>query len=331
MSIIAISPKKGNQLDPDTILGYLEFHSIPDLRIHKVDLASLWSRHGLSNQFLPGEIRACDAYRRATAAMRQSVTVNWNGSQYTARLMVREVKSDASEIVRLLVREVVDTRNEVLDYAVVGKVTFQREREVMAIQHEYGFTSEFDYRSVLDQALTTFNDHINYHTKDTVRNMVNKVTRSTNPVRIMPYSQGKFVPRRSHDVLTALQGLIQNLRPYSTSEECCLDLIPIVDTAEQRELVARRVKAELGAEMDSLVVEMADMLKAKDKAFNIKTVQYMANRAQDIQGRALEYEKMLNMRLTVLRTQIGEFIKRTEPTALKTGYGRLNATGCRSQ
>jgi hypothetical protein len=315
MSIIAINPKKESQINPDNLLGYLEFHSIPDLRIHKADLATLWAKHSLSNEFLPGEIRACDAYRRATAKTTQTVTVNWRGGQYTAKLMVRELKSNAQEIVRLLVREVLDTKNEVLDYAVVGKMTFSRDQETMSIRAEYGYLNEFDYQMVLDQTVSTFNHYVSYHTRDTVRNIINKVIRSTNPVRIMPRSQGKFVPKRCHGTLLSLQALLRDIEAYANNQDCCLDIIPIVDTAEQRQLVTRRVKAELGAEMDELVSELAEQLKTADKSISIETAQRMAQRAQDIQKRALEYEKMLNVRLTVLRSQLMEFINRTKVVA----------------
>lgn len=310
MSIIAISPKQYSQLKPDSLLGYLEFHSIPELRIHKSEFATLWHKHGLSGEFLPGEIRACDAYRRATATARRTVFVNWQGNQYTARLMVREVKSDVKEIVRLLVREVVDTRNEVLDYAVVGKMTFSREKETVSIYCEHGYSSEFDYQKILDETVTTFNDYINYHTRDTVRNIVNKVINSTNPVRIIPRSQGKFIPKRNYVTLLGLQGLLQDLKPYSTTQECCMDIIPIVDTVEQRQLVARRVNAEFGTELDNLVAELAKQLNSGNQNINMDTVKRMVSRAQDIQKRVAEYEKVLNVRLSVLRSQIAEFVKR---------------------
>ena len=114
-------------MNPDALLGYLEFHSVGDFKIRKADLAGLWSKHNLPHEFLPGEIRPCDAFRRATTAAQGEVKANWSGSQYNARLLVREVKSDAGEIVRLLVREIVDSKNEVLDYGTAGKITFHTE------------------------------------------------------------------------------------------------------------------------------------------------------------------------------------------------------------
>ena len=62
MTLTAV--RQNDQLNPDSLLGYLEFHALPDLQIRKDDLATLWTKHNLPHEFLPGEIRPCDAFRR---------------------------------------------------------------------------------------------------------------------------------------------------------------------------------------------------------------------------------------------------------------------------
>ena len=141
MALTAV--KQNDQLNPDTLLGYLEFHSIADFKIRKADLAMLWSKHNLSNSFLPGDIRPCDAFRRATTAAQGEVQANWNGSQYNARLLVREVKSEAGEIVRLLVSEILDRKNQVLDYCTAGKITFIRNLGTVKTECNQDLAKEF--------------------------------------------------------------------------------------------------------------------------------------------------------------------------------------------
>lgn len=318
MSLMAVNTN--NQINPDLLLGYLEFHSIPDLRIPKADLAALWSKHGLPMLFLPGEIRPCDAFRRATASAQKTVQVNWKCSQYTAKLLVREVKSDPAEIVRLLVREIVDSKNEVLDYAIAGKVTFERSNGTVKTWSDWQLLSEYGYDSILRHMEYTYNEFISYHTRDTVRNLINKVLRSTNPVSIIPHSQGKFIPKRNHGLLMGLKALFSDLRRYSKGEDCNMDLIPMVNTADQRELVARRATIELTGELDTLVTELAEQLQ-KGNDTNINTVQRLTNRAIELQERAKEYEKLVNVRLNVLRSQLTAFINRVKivPAENKVG------------
>jgi len=309
MTFLAVSPNGDVQLNIESLLGYLEFHTVPNLRIHKDDLAALWKKHNLPQEFLPREIRPCDAFRRATATGQQTVQVNWNGGRYSARLLVREVKSDDSEIVRLLVREVVDSKNEVLDYAIAGKITFQRSNNTVSSQCEWHLTREYGYDAVLQQMEANYLEFINYHTGDTVRNLVQRVVRACNPVCIVRRSQGKFIPRKNHPLLLGLKALLSDLQPYANGEECRLDLIPVINSADQRELVARRASAELAAELDDLVAELADRLK-KGSETNLNTAQRLTNRALELQDRVREYEKLLNVRMSVLRSQLNEFVNR---------------------
>lgn len=312
MSFLAVSPSGNSQLNHDSLLGFIEFHAISDLRILKQDLASLWGKHRLPQELLNGEIRPCDAFRRASADAQQTVSVNWNGSQYKARLLVREVKSDDSEIIRLLVREVVDSRNEVLDYASAGKMAFQRDNNQVMTTCEWPLLSEFSYDSILQRVEQTYDEFVNFHTRDTLRNLVTKLIRATNPVSIISRSQGKFIPKAYHPLLLGLKGLLNDLRCYANGNECSVDLIPLVNSAEQRELVARRASVELTGEMDTLVSELAEHLKKGDQ--NLSTVQRLASRAIDIEERVKEYEKLLSIRLNVLRTQLGTFIDQVTVT-----------------
>ena len=111
-------------------------------------------------------------------------------------------------------------------------------------------------------------------------------------------SQGKFIPKRNHSMLIGLKALFSDLRRYSKSEDCIMDLIPMVNTADQRELVARRASIELTGELDGLVTELAEHLQ-KGNDTNINVVQRLTNRAIELQDRAREYEKLVNVRLNV--------------------------------
>src|SRR5690606_28101235 len=107
--------------------------------IHKQDLAQLFKKHNLSSGFLPHEIKAHDAYRRATSRAQQQIYVKHNGGVYKARLLVREVKKDGQCVVRHLVRELIDEKNEKTVYNTVGKFILERQTEAMDISWDANF------------------------------------------------------------------------------------------------------------------------------------------------------------------------------------------------
>jgi hypothetical protein len=300
--------RQNDQLNPDALLGYLEFHALPDLKIRKDDLASLWAKHNLPHEFLPGEIRPCDAFRRASATAQGEVKVEWSGEQYDARLLVREVKCDAGEIVRLLVREIVDSKNEVLDYGTAGKITFLRNQGTVKTECTWGMLSEYAYDGILRKVAGTFDEYVNFHNRDTVRNLITRVVRSTNPVSIVAHSSGKFVPKKNKSILQSLKGLLLDLRKYAIDQDCGMEILPIIDTKDQRELVARRTSIELSSELDEVVADFADHLK-KNEGLEMDAAQRLIGRAVDIQERALEYEKLVSVRLNVLRSQLERFME----------------------
>jgi hypothetical protein len=235
------------------------------------------------------------------------VKANWNESQYNARLLVREVKSDAAEIVRLLVREIVDSKNEVLDYGTAGKITFVRNIGVVKTECTQNLLTEYPYDGVLKQMADTFDEFSNFHNRDTVRNLITRVLRSTNPVSIVPNSSGKFVPKKNKAMLDNVKGLLLDLRRYANDRDCGMEIIPIIDTKDQRELVAKRASIELTSELDSVMADSSDLLK-KNEGLEMDAAQRLIGKAVDIQERALEYEKLVSVRLGVLRQQLERFM-----------------------
>jgi uncharacterized Fe-S radical SAM superfamily protein PflX len=86
-----------------------------------------------------------------------------------------------------------------------------------------------------------------------------------------------------------------------------MEIIPIVDTADQRNMVARRASVELTAELDEVMADFSEYLK-KNEGLGMDVAQRLIGKAVDLQQRALEYEKLVNVRLGVLRSQLQRFM-----------------------
>ena len=72
------------------------------------------------------------------------------------------------------------------------------------------------------------------------------------------------MPKRSKTLLENLKGLLLDLRKYANEQDCGIEIIPIIDTKDQRDLVARRASIELTAELDEVMSDFADHLKKND-------------------------------------------------------------------
>lgn len=307
MSNTPIAVRTNDQLDESLLLGHILFMTIDDLKIHKDDLASLFAKHNLSKSFLPGEIKAHDAYRRASSKAASTIEIDYNGAKHKARLLVREVKKDQNGVVRHLIRELIDEKNVVTEYATVGKLNFDRKTELMDIGWDNNYLGEYDYKQVLEDTNALFLEWTQFHTKDTVRNIANKVVKSMHPVSIMQGGRAQFVPKINRDLLYNLKGLVAELPGGSIAE-----VIPMVDTVDQRDLITKNLEREVLADVDSLLNDFTVILQ--NPTVRKGQVQRYASHFVALQEKTSKYEALLQSKMTVLQQQLMEALQKVQST-----------------
>lgn len=318
----------GIQLNPDDILGHLVFHAVADMKVPKADMANLWAQNNLDPKYLPANIFPSDAFRRATAtaggtgfieitapeidAATKQPVLDTNGQpkmrNYKARLLVREVKNDDHFIVRYLVREVVDDKNVKLYYDHVGGWQFDKKTAQVKAAFIKSKVSEYPYDTIVDNTAKLYDEYINFHTRDTVRNLIVKVVKDSNPTPIQPRSQGKFIPKTYTDRLTGLKGLLEDLsNAYANGGDCSMDIIPIVNTVEQRDMLARKVSFALKDDAEKLIEELARIMKGQQE-IKQEVAERLVRNALELKDRTKEYEDLLSVRMGIIDQQLQSFI-----------------------
>lgn len=316
MSLTAV--KTNAELNTEELLGFLEFHSIGELRIHKEQLGDLFDKNGLDPKYVPRQIKAHDAFRRATKQAQSSISIDFNGNPSKARLLVREVISDNNMVVRHLVREIVDSANEVLEYNTVGKFILQKKTGTMDVSWDHYYLNEYPYDVLINDTKDLFIDWTEYHTRETVRTMVSNIIKDMNNVSIFPRGKATFIPRDKRHTLENLRGLIDDLEDFHINNgESVIEVIPMIDTVDQREMVQRRVEAELTMETNMLLADFAELL-SQDKT-SVKTVKRYAQRVVDLQDRLDEYETLIERKMQVLGQQLDDALARIKVTENNIG------------
>lgn len=297
-------------LNNSEILGFLEFHSITDLRVHTDRLKEMVQDVGLDPKIAPDKIQPHDAYRRATKRAESSIEIKYNGKDVKAKLLVREFKTDANVVVRHLVREVADETDEDFKFVTVGKFVFQRKSGTMDISWESGYLNEYPYNNVMKDISNLYTEWTEFHTRDTVSNIVRNVIQKLNHVAIMPNGKATFIPRNQRYTIEALQELVENLKPYHvTNNESRMELIPVIDTIEQRNSIGQRAEEEIAKEADQLMADFAGMLDS-DSFDSVKIVQRFAERVTALQIRSEEYIGLTSRKMDVLQNQLADAMKK---------------------
>lgn len=298
----------------EEILGFLEFHTITDLRIHKKELGDLFDQHGIDKKkFLPDKIHAHDAFRRASKEIESRVTIQFgNRKDQPAKLLVRDVKTDENMVIRHLVREVLNDNDERLEYNTVGRLILDRKTETVSTDHQLAYLSEYPYDQLLTTARTLYNEWLNYHTKDTVNNIARKMINAMNRVSILPNGKATFLPRSQRVLLESFTGMVKDLAPFhmDSSKTSVVEIIPVIDTIEQRDMISRRAESQLREEADVLLVDFHDLLR--EDTLGVRQVKTYAERFAGLRERLLEYEDVVHVKMDVLHQQLKDAMSRVQ-------------------
>lgn len=288
------------------LLGFLEFHSITDLRIHKDDLGQIFEDNGLDKKrFLPDKIHPQDAFRRATKEIESTVNIQYgNNKDQKAKLLVREVKSDENMVIRHLVREVVNDKDERLDYNTIGRLILDRKAETISTDFQHQYLSEYPYDTLLATARTLYNEWLNYHTRETINNITRRVINAMHHVSIMPNGKATFIPRTQRITMDALAGMIRDLAPYHADKDklSVIEIIPVIDTVEQRDMIAKRIESEIQSSANELLADFADLLSQDN--VGVKAVRGYAERLTALTMKLEEYEDIVHQKMEVLHQQL---------------------------
>jgi len=292
--------RSNKDLDPQMILGHLSFYTIGDLRISETELEQIFDNNGLPRHFIK-KISKIDAFRRATSAAKSTIEVDYNGQKVKAKLEVDEVRCDQSGIVRLLGRKIVDDNQAEVSYETVGRIDFVRGANVVTTGANAVYATEYDYENVLKDVQSRFQDWSVYHTKDTVRNLAVSIIKSLYPVNLMPSGVAKFIPKTQQGNLYALQGVVRDLARFGTGN--AFEIIPVIDTDEQRDLVDRMAKDDIKGEMNQFVEELKGVITLK-QTIPQSTAKTYVLKFRELQTKVQEYEGLMGTYMQVLRTQI---------------------------
>lgn len=305
-----VAVRTNQQLDPSLLLGHILFLSMDEVKIHKDDLSDLFKKNQVSSSFLPHEIKPHDAYRRATSRAQGAIDVTIGGQTQKARLLVRETKKDDDIVVRNLVRELLDEKNAEADYVTVGKLTYDRKNEALNISWDSNYLNEYDYKRVLEDTQDLYAEWTQYHTKETVRNIFNRVVKSMHPISIATGGRAQFIPKMNQDLLYSLKAIVEELPGNSLAE-----VIPMIDTVDQRDLITKNLEKEVLYDVDKLLEDFSELLQG-GSTLRKSTVKRYAQMVVSLQAKTQEYEGLLSSKMTVIQQQLAQALTKVQSNLL---------------
>ena len=298
--------KTNQEIPQDMLLGNLLFTNLIDMKIPVADLISIFQSNNIPDSYVR-TISEADAFRRASSSIKNRILL-LNAATEKVRVEVDEVKSDYEGIKRIIGVKKIDEVAEDISYQPVGEIIFNRTNNLCTATPLFA-PGDVDYqtiRDLCDEVENKYQDWSVYHNKDTVRNIINRIISDTHPVNLMPTGLCKFIPQTSTDLLYHLKDALGEMSSYKINpnvSENTMEIIPVIDTEEQRNLIEKNFTAEITDELFSFTQELKDILQKK-QTLTTRTANAYIEKFNVLKDKAKEYESLLGIYIDSIYTQI---------------------------
>lgn len=300
---MAVSPLKkyldeAGSLPDDALLGHLVLFRITDGEYQREDIEKWFEELHLNPGFVPVPNKAIDAYKKATSEGDEFEYDLANGT--TAHVLVRDVTSDAATVTRHLIREIRDAARRRLAYGKIGEATFYRatvkggkiepgsERFRLTVDNDQLIQNERGpMQSLVEKITQAYNRHVSYMDGDKVRAMVREYVKYLNGVALKDGIY--FVHVTRHDELNRLSELVDRL-----GGGCKMDLIPMVNLGQQRDMVVEAFQAEAEKALTEIVKEIQH-IRTTRKTVTPDAYAKVKAKYDLVITRAKEYTRTLNV------------------------------------
>lgn len=291
----------------DMTLGNLLYYSLSDMKIKESELTQLFIDNQLPVDYIR-KISAPDAFRRASSYVKNRnlyVTDPATGVTTKLKVEVDEVKSDSDGIKRIIGVKSIDEKNEEIAYIPVAFTEFFRKNDTVTTYVEPSYSSNQDICDLCDEIENKYAEWSIYHNKDTIRNTIVRIINDTHPVSLTPTGLCKFVPRSHTDLLYSLKDALKEMEQYcqNTGEHNFMEVIPVINTEEQQDLIKDASMRELKEELFGFTQELKDVLQARN-TLSARTVTSYLERFRELTEKVNDYESLLGNYLDFLRIQI---------------------------
>lgn len=273
-------------------LGRILWFTVSDMKVTYDQLETAFRNAGIDEKYLPKPISPRDAFRRATKVA-EAKRIKLDNDRYL-NLLVREVKMSDDEIVRQLVREVVDSKNVRLEYLPAANMKLVNDTdfitEPIVPRHDLYNDEDIALLKVENEFDRCKDNYNGRHVRELVQNILN----GCRPVAVRPSGGVYFVPEKFGATVESLSEMVKIISQYSiNAERSRLYSVPVIDAVEHRVMIAESLEDQVKNNSQSLVSEMANVLKS-GRNITQKTAEQYINKVKELKKMVASYSEMLN-------------------------------------
>ena len=242
----------------DGMVGEMFWFTIPSaLRVVRGVVEDAYEQAGIDRRFLPPEVRLPDAFRRATQDLATTAEVkDDDGKKRRVALLMREVATDASRVVRQLVVEVRDEAHVRLIYEPCAqfelwKSSGRASADAMDGMDSVPAAATDLVRKAMDRFRAAWPDATKFLDDGHIRRAVDGLMTAEKVIDLR-HNGGLYFALRAHaSVVRQIETLFDVLKGAG-AEDAAFCSAPLVDRARQRGTVADAAMRQVTGDAQSL-------------------------------------------------------------------------------
>jgi hypothetical protein len=285
--LVAVEAKEGVQI---RWLGTLVWFTISESAVDEPRLRAAFRAAGIDERYIPPLAHPKDAMRRAVKAA--EVAREPLGRNRYLNVLVRQVAQGPDSLLYHLVEEEVDAAGRRLSYRQVARVALLGD----AVTSEPIDRPSPVAAAALERISPSYYHHLRHYDGNALRRAINRVLDDCHPVAVRPSGGVLFVPVQYAGTVEALRRLVTDLAAYGTVDghRSVLRAVPVVDAAEQRDMVNQSLEEQVAADTKALLEELD--AAGQGGGITERGVQTFIARIRRLQAMVAEYEELLETR-----------------------------------
>ena len=225
--LIAVNEKS------EGIIGKIFYYSTSNILIPKQKFIEIGESFGLP-KVKPSKESKSGAYRCATTAIKDRITVKTAGTTQEYRIYCRDNKKEnAKYITRELVKETMNSRTN--DYKKIANICFDKETEQLFMENEC-YDTDVDAQEFFRKAEEMYDHYCNCYATDQVDAVIDDMLSRMQSNKINIHGNLFFIPKQYLTLLNLLEDYISAISEYNLNDGVVMsNSMFVVDDERQRQ------------------------------------------------------------------------------------------------
>ena len=301
------------------IIGKFFYYSTSSILIPKTKFIEIGQAYGLP-KFKPAKESRASAYRSATTAVKERVTVKSNdGSTHVYRIYCRDnKKEDAKFITRELVKETLNSRTN--EYKKLANICFDKENEVLFVENEV-FDVDVDVRKYCLQAQEFYDRFCNCYTADQVDSVIDDMLNRMQANSISIKGNLFFVPKQYLSLLNLLEDYIESLSKENLSNSMVhSNSMFVVDDERQRQKMTDEFYANYKKDIEFYQERIQHFIDSGCESPAV--IERWMQKINALQMKKRTYEEILQRQLDNLNNDYAMLLMQGQEFAVRNAKGQ---------